>query len=423
MLAPRRLEPNRTAFTLMEILVVIAIIAIIASLLAAGIFAVIGTQRQSNTQNTMRAVYKVLSRQMKFVLDKADKETPPANVLKLANGDPKLAKLMWKKLRLKQEFPMTFAEALAPYNPSSYSFSNTATNPAAYPPTATSVLSSTDLPGLKVYDAAFKNLVRSNNTVISANWYIPAKAPQPALGQPFLESSICLLLALQQNRGGVSLSPSDLGSAAAALQIKNPSGATIPNLNADDIKALNASGLKMLVDGWGNEIAFFRFPTSNDDNSISLNNDLDSKNPAGDSTAATAGTASKFRDPYDPEGLLVNPSWNNFGNGSVGQFEQYCHLVHFPNASNNFAALTASTYNVPPGAGQPRAGAWSTYMLPTLVSAGPDGRWGLNNSFSTSYGGYYGTGANPDMSIDPNTSGDNSDNIYSYRLGLDSRGD
>lgn len=319
---------------------------------------------------------------------------------------------------------MTFAEALAPYNPSTYAFVSSPAYPAPQP---TSPITSSDLPALTDYVTALKGLIRtSNNTVLSANWYVPANPPQPAVsvGQPFLESSVCLLLALQRNRGGAVMSPSDLGSAAVALQIKNPTGATISNLSAADIQTLNGSGLKMLIDGWGTEIAFFRFPTSNDDTSIPLNNNLDAMNPAGPATAATAGTASKFRDPYDPEGLLVNPSWNTFGNfGTVNQFELYCHLVHFPNVSIYPTSVAASTYNVQPGGSQPMAGAWSQYMLPTLVSAGPDARWGLNNIFSTSYGGYYAVGVNPDMSQEPSTAGDSNDNIYSYRLGLDMRGD
>ena len=137
-----------------------------------------------------------------------------------------------------------------------------------------------------------------------------------------------------------------------------------------------------------------------------LNSDLNNQNPA------KSGAAATYSDPYDPEGTLVNSNWNNFSNwnaAGVAGFEQLCHLVHAPSVST---AATAGNY-----------APWPRYMLPTLVSAGPDSKWGLNNMFLTaSYSGYYTSGVNPDMSIDPNNIADSNDNIYSYRLGLDSSG-
>jgi prepilin-type N-terminal cleavage/methylation domain-containing protein len=387
----RTFRSTRSGFTLVEILVALAVIAILMGLIGAGIFAVIGVQRRSATVNTMRGINKILIRQVKAVLDKADKEPIPNNVLvNLAGGDDKLARVIWKKLRLKQEFPMTFAEALAPYNLSTYAF-------VPNPPFVASTfpINSSDLPPLSAYTNALKNVVRGDGTIISANWQLGG---QKVTGQPFVESSILLLLALQQNRAGVSVSPDELGSAAVAVQIKNPSPSQ-PN----DLQALNTAGLKMLVDSFGVEIAFFRFPTSNDVASITLPNGnvvnnalLNKMNPN------QSGTAATYSDPYDPQGLLVNPNWNNSANNNptVSSFEQLCHLVHIPNTSG--------------GAGWET---WPRYMLPTLVSAGPDGRWGLNSMFSTSYGGYYGKGVNPDISIDPNFGADSTDNIYSYNLG------
>lgn len=344
---------GRAAFTLLEILVVVAIIAILTALTAAGVFQVINSQRNANAQNTIKAVSKALQQQMRWVIDKADKEPIPASVLALATPPtgadpqtPKRARVIWKKLRLKQEFPMTFAEALNPN--------------LTYAGAATTV-SSTDLPAKKSYVNALTGKAAAN----SAKW-------------PFIESSTCLLLALQEKRGGTAVNIDELNAAALDL---------------------NGDGLKELVDPWNNPIAFFRFPTSNDA-PIAGNNAMDAANPAGPND-----TAAKFRDPYDPEGTLVNPAWNNYGNwtaGGVGTFEQMCHLVHIPNST----LATSTSY-------QP----WPRYMLPTLVSAGRDGLWGINNAFSATPQ----TGVNPDMSIDPATIDANGnwyggDNFFSFQL-------
>ena len=162
---------NRAGFTLVEVLVVIAIIAILVSLTAAAVFQVIVGQGRSNTETNMKRVYKQLDDQVKTVLSKADTEDIPANVVSMAGGDPGRAKVIWRKLRLKQEFPMTFAEALAPY--------------MTYANASCPFLTASDLPPLPAFN------VLPN---IKAN----------TLKQPFLESSICLVLALQQNHGGAS---------------------------------------------------------------------------------------------------------------------------------------------------------------------------------------------------------------------------
>ncbi len=402
----------RLGFTLIEVLVVIAIIAILLSLVAAAVFRAIGSQQVNNTRNTMMGVNKKLEEQVKAVIAKADRETIPQSVITLAGGDQHRARLIWKKLRLKQEFPMTFAEALYPYLP--YSAVNSFDPPGwhynattdTYSPIPLTIpsspISSTDLPPLAAYKKALLGMLPANHR--------PGNLAKP---WQFLESSICLVLALQQNRGGVTMSADDLG--AAAMDV-------------------NGCGLKALVDSYGNPIAFFRFPTSNDA-TLQGNGALNDTIPAGKGT-----TNATYRDPLDSQGLLVSPNWNKLPAYYLSQqegiywFEQYCHLVHTPNSKSAtnpmFTQLadsaTNTTYN-----GQP--GFWSRYMMPILVSAGPDGKWGLNSPFgnvpfpnqlptppdyvppgTVTFGGatYATAGVNPDMSLDPTDPADSYDNIY-----------
>lgn len=199
---PTRERHSRSAFTLVEMLVVVAILAVLAALAAGGIFGWIDAQRRSNTEQTITTVHARLQQQMTAVLKKADTETVPPSVLGIAGGDQQRARVLWKKFRLRQEFPMTKAEALAPHFVS-----------------ATVQIPATDLPPVRVYALALAKVTPSAAT----------------------ESSALLLMALQRSvGGGEPFNPDTLAHAIA---------------DTDN------DGLKELVDGWGVPLAFFRHPT------------------------------------------------------------------------------------------------------------------------------------------------------------------
>jgi prepilin-type N-terminal cleavage/methylation domain-containing protein len=315
--------PGRPGFTLTEMLVVLAILVVLASLSAAGIMRWLANQSQDTTETTMRGVYQVLNRQIKAVLDKADKEDPPQSVKNMAGGDMRRARVIWRKLRLKQEFPMSYYEAWYPYA----SAGGVALLPAA------------DL------QSKFAKLLPQPATAPA----YPPTAPTAPAAPARNESSACLLAALSRSQGGVRLSADDLPNTA--------------------LSEVSPGGPKMIVDSWGRPLAFYRWPTGNAE-LIGLN-------------------TTKFADPLDPEGLLLNPNWYNTTNakGQVvanplrQQFESLCHPV---SASNGQTAY---------------------YVIPTLASAGRDTKFGLDLTTMAV------TNANAAA-----------DNIYSYRLRLGIRG-
>src|SRR5205807_2624778 len=147
----------------------------------------------------------------------------------------------------------------------------------------------------------------------------------------------------QQGRGGPALTEDDLGSSALM---------TDPT-----------TGLKLIVDAWQQPILFYRWqaptpysidPAGNPGNQS--NRDIDNSNPAG--PYDPAAPKSVFRDPLDPEGVLLDPDWNNLDNylhrAGVWWFEFYCHSVHeWPLGG-------------PPNTYAPRA----YYTVPTFVSTG-----------------------------------------------------
>jgi prepilin-type N-terminal cleavage/methylation domain-containing protein len=402
------LQPGRPGFTLVELIVVIAIIAILAALTTGAVMRYYSVQQQTNTETVIRKVYGAFERQWQAVIDKASNEKlppdgpPPSDptypysmrgvyetqILPMATGndptDPNIpfrARVIWIKARLRQEFPTNYSEIIFASRPLYAVFFGP-------PPANWQPLPLGALPALQVY-------VNGLSAPIQAG-FTPGKAPTPA------ENSACLLMSLTLvNRGGINLSADDLGAQAVADTDKD--------------------GLNEIIDGWRVPMMFFRWPVGNFE--------LGALNPA------TPGSReSTFADPQDPNGLLVTPPpYSTYPNvintawwvsQSRNKFEWLLHSVSVPN----------STPVVPP---QPP---WPPfpkeyYMIPVIASAGPNKNFGLYPAFDTSGQSPYPKPLwpNPMLPIPPidttnygpgyGMSGDDSDNIYSYRLRLGARGD
>lgn len=326
-----RNRSTRDGFTLLELMVVLVILGILVALSAAAVVKYIAVSQSSATETTIRKVYSRLQAQRAAVVKAAQTEdmlkilgATNLGTLQTAAGYPTLAdwpqrsRVIYTKLRLIQEFPSTFAEALAP--------------PL--------------LSAKPSYVKAFTGLTA---------------------GQPY-ESSACLLLALQQGRGGSVVSADDYGSSSVKL-FKDPSTSAM---------------VQALVDGWGTPLAYYRWPWGN--------SEVDALAPPVQvGTAGTAVTAATVvRDPEDPMGLLLNTTWYTMSsNGPRTTFEGWCHSV--TNSSQS-----------PSNPGYPQ---YAYYMVPAVVSAGPNLQLGLTSQGSTSPGPMAPDGTNSD-----------SDNIYSFRL-------
>jgi prepilin-type N-terminal cleavage/methylation domain-containing protein len=337
---------QRAGFTLVELLVVIAIVAILISLAAAGIFQYLEAQTRSNTETTIRVVDKILRQQIDAVISKAKDEPLPRSVQALATNDftinddqQKRARAIWTTLRLIQEFPMTYQEAL---NPTGTIAAGSRT--ADY----TNLLK--DLPPKSTY----LNVLKA--------------APTPYAGSA-VECATLLLLALQQNRGGVMLTADKLPASLGDSNIKS---------------------VKMLVDGWGNPLVFYRFPIGNPADPSYGNSaafELDQTRPA----------SIKYRNPVDPDGALLNPSWNSLArydpSSGIYWFEKLCH--HVRDSRSYYAPFV-------------------------IVSSGKDGKFGLNGELF----GPPSIGHSADMSLtSAATAAQANDNIYSFRLRVGARGD
>jgi prepilin-type N-terminal cleavage/methylation domain-containing protein len=361
---------RRHGFTLVELLVVIAIIAILAAMASWAIVAVVGGQERRNTESTIKVVNKILQTHWNAVIAEADADansgTISPAVLAMAGGDPARAKVLWRKFRLMEAFPETYAEIGTAANPPWVYWDPV--NNVSYIPS-----------GQQRYIADYQKKLLVNGVAVT-------KAINP-----LTESGACLRLALSEVRGGATV------------------------LNDDKIKYAIADtdgdGIPELIDSFENPkqaLAFFRFAWNytSTNNMVSMQGvkGWQNLNPGFGKTSRVA----QFPDPQDPDGTLVNPGWVN--NGAVPNpyrtlFEMYFHPVTNP-------------YPLPANAKPPYTGC---YVAPMIVSAGP-GFDAPSKSrpfgFTVNAQGYFAgatmSAMQPDMSVAlPNFE---KDNIYSYQL-------
>ena len=300
---------RRSAFTLMELMVVIFIIVTLMALSAGAVIKFMAVQQRSNTQTTLDRTQAKVNKAWSAVKDQAFMEPIPAItqslILQPAPPWPGLAgndtlatdrmRVIYVKLRMRQVFPMNFCEALnVPY----------------YSQSLGMLVPSSPVPALTTYQTYLNNLGINQAYLTSLGCTSPTYQPQP------YESSACLLMALQRMQSGTGVDASDLISGGATGHADTPTGGGIP----------------YLTDAWAQPIRFARHPTG----SILLN-------PNG----AQPGN----NDLGDPQGYLSSGTWA-YGNN------QACRNVFF-----SLVLQQPARQNVP---------TLSFKLAPMLVSAGPD---------------------------------------------------
>jgi prepilin-type N-terminal cleavage/methylation domain-containing protein len=223
-------RPNRrAAFTLIELLVVMAILATLATLAISAVFTLRESQMKNFTETTVSKLASALDQQWKAAVDQINDEiaSPPASnalwnwSLVTAGGDPRRARVIYTKARLKQEFPVTFYQAVYPFA----NYQGQIVIPAV----------------------ALQPKSTYKNALAAAGVSLPAPVAPPATASVALpadyESSALLFLALTQGRRGMAAFNPDEHISPTSVQTRG--------------------NLKVFVDSWGNPLRYYSFPYYN----------------------------------------------------------------------------------------------------------------------------------------------------------------
>ncbi len=255
---------NRPGFTLVELLVTFAIIAVLGALLAAGVMGWMSSQARRNTETEIRTLHNALLQHWDVVVKDAkdDKSVPPA-VLDFAGNDPKLARVIWIKLRLMEAFPISFDEiAKASIVPK-------ASRPAPW------------------------NLIPDDKRRYSSSYADQLKSRVAAKTVAKTQSAACLLLAINVNRNGVSHS----------VDLLRPF-----------TRDTDGDGIIELADGWGEPLYFYRFPAGSDELQSSRPSTmvlpkLDPLDPNGLLFAWNGGNSATFDAKFHTRRKSVSEAW------------------------------------------------------------------------------------------------------------------
>src|SRR5262245_6700967 len=110
---------GRPGLTLIEVLVVLGILSVLVALTVTVVIPLFTVSDERNTKVLLQKVDKALEQRWTEVLRKAQKEplsaVQTAALDKVFGANTERNRVIWVKLRLKQHFPMSYAEALFPH--------------------------------------------------------------------------------------------------------------------------------------------------------------------------------------------------------------------------------------------------------------------------------------------------------------------
>jgi prepilin-type N-terminal cleavage/methylation domain-containing protein len=279
---PRR--NRRAAFTIIELLIVMGIIAVIASLSIGAVFSLRESQLKNATETTMQKLSSALDQQIKATMDQIYEETPAGSAMTLANNDLRRGRVIYTKLRLAKEFPVTFDQVRGhtPFLPLP-----------------------TDIGRKEAYFQVITGGADATTNYPKFDW----------------ESSALLYLALKQGRRGQAAFDAATLVEPAAIQTRSDGTTTY----------------QVFVDAWGNPLRFYMFPFDNDELNV----------PGSPySVTTTTGNSADTVDPEGTL-MIPSWRLNGSAPSANAQlFARYCHRLPSPSDPNPSVAANPNNARV-----------------------------------------------------------------------------
>lgn len=253
----------RSAFTVLEMLVVIGIIGLLASITVSAVFRIQSSQKEKNTNTHLTKIQAAFEEQWKAAVDNIKKENLPDAVRTVTRNKDQTdniarAKALHMKLGLRREFPQTFTEARQNLNANSQPVVDPYGDPAMFATYGPRAALTEPIKGLTT------------------------QGPDTRL-----ESAVLLFLILSQSRGGASQDPQTI----APTELIDISG----------------KQLRVFVDEWGTPIGMRRWALDGAEWTM-IGGELNSP-------PLVAANASNNYDKDDPDGkLMQNSNWLNAAN-------------------------------------------------------------------------------------------------------------
>jgi len=275
----------RRGFSLIELLVVIAIISVIATIATGVLFRVRAGAEIQATETTMRKFDSLLQQQVKAVVDTARDDTvPPIVIDQLARGNKNRGRVIWTKMKLRQEFPQNFGEALNGIN---------------IPFPSTLILRRKE------------NYARKLGPVTVAG------------GFNALEAAVMLTESLAESRRGITITDGDTRGSAGTAKI-------------------TVGGREFMVaqDNWGQPLVLIRWPwPTSTPAQVAFSSALASELNAPPYVSPEQAISGKI-DPVDPENWL-GQGWNG-GNPAGNELANLTAAIGHPLPAQNYAPFILS---------------------------------------------------------------------------------
>ena len=360
-------QASPRGFTLVELMVTMVIISLLASILFVTIGRSVGQAKERATKATLKKVHEMLNqRREEFLLATLDNKILPHKRTVQSLGDVAADTIYARKIWAKGIFPQRFED----------------------------LVGADGVPG--ALDGRRTNAIDDDG--VNGTDFNGARTDVGELGYSASNSDdagLAVILREKIATGVVDLSTHTMGTESSellylALTESTSFGSTVVDageFRSAELADTDGDGLLEIIDGWGNPIRFYRWPTSLVRPWVSGTTPLETDTtepdyrpfaanvaayPNGDVWSLVSGipldSAMAAQDPDDPLGKLMNA--RNLGverdGVTTSKFHEGSNTGYGGSASNNLPELT---FHSP-----------STFHTLLLVSCGYDGELGINEA-------------------------------------------